>query len=385
MGMLLSALGWAQFSDVPQGHWAREAIEQLANEGLLYGFPEGTFRPDGQFSRAQAAVTLWRLILQYRLKDLRELTREDIERLKGLLAAVKALQEGVEEARQGTNTLADRLTGMEGRLASLRDELSSLAGKGVEAGEEALRQLQEAYARLSGLEGLVYKALKDQREELSALAGALRDLDAKVKALEEAWNQAREGDRRTLEERWNALSSSLSQAASKVAALEASLGKVGELEKNLAALERRVTSLEEGLKTLREEVRKLREEVPRVRKPKPFGVGLYLSGLSSGFGVGEYVTSGGFSVRLLGALGNPGPYLSGSLGYRHEGEGVGYRIGLGLGRGFFGPGFTYGEGSFGLKVDLLSGLSLVAEGVYSYPLGSGPIVSRFGVGVMYQW
>jgi len=41
------------FSDVPQDHWAAGYIETLAARGIVDGFPDGTFRPDGAVSRAQ--------------------------------------------------------------------------------------------------------------------------------------------------------------------------------------------------------------------------------------------------------------------------------------------------------------------------------------------
>jgi hypothetical protein len=45
------------FSDIA-GHWAEAWIEQLAEEGLAAGYPDGTFRPDTPVSRAEMAVFL---------------------------------------------------------------------------------------------------------------------------------------------------------------------------------------------------------------------------------------------------------------------------------------------------------------------------------------
>lgn len=45
------------FSDV-EGNWAAEAIEYLSREGILNGFPDGTFRPDEAVTRAQMAKLL---------------------------------------------------------------------------------------------------------------------------------------------------------------------------------------------------------------------------------------------------------------------------------------------------------------------------------------
>ena len=41
------------FTDVPQNYWAYAAIETLAADGILAGFPNGTFQPDAGVTRAQ--------------------------------------------------------------------------------------------------------------------------------------------------------------------------------------------------------------------------------------------------------------------------------------------------------------------------------------------
>lgn len=43
------------FSDI-KGHWAEAQIKQMAAEGIVKGYPDGTFRPDGLITRAEFAV-----------------------------------------------------------------------------------------------------------------------------------------------------------------------------------------------------------------------------------------------------------------------------------------------------------------------------------------
>lgn len=45
------------FPDV-QGHWAQQYIEPLANLGIIVGYPDGTFQPDGAVTRAEFAAIL---------------------------------------------------------------------------------------------------------------------------------------------------------------------------------------------------------------------------------------------------------------------------------------------------------------------------------------
>lgn len=55
--------GSKTFSDVPESHWAYEAISSAAEKGWINGYPDGTFRPENAITRAEA-VTLANAVLQ---------------------------------------------------------------------------------------------------------------------------------------------------------------------------------------------------------------------------------------------------------------------------------------------------------------------------------
>lgn len=50
--------GGRSFVDVPSNHWAAGAIGAASNAGLIGGFPDGTFKPADNITRAQALVIL---------------------------------------------------------------------------------------------------------------------------------------------------------------------------------------------------------------------------------------------------------------------------------------------------------------------------------------
>lgn len=52
-----------RFSDI-QNHWARLFIEGLANQGIISGFPDGTFRPNQAMNRAEFAAILQKAFTQ---------------------------------------------------------------------------------------------------------------------------------------------------------------------------------------------------------------------------------------------------------------------------------------------------------------------------------
>ncbi|MBC7999869.1 MAG: S-layer homology domain-containing protein [Leptolyngbya sp.] len=48
----------ASFRDVPAKHWANNVIAAVSTAGLVTGFPDGTFRPEDKITRAQALIIL---------------------------------------------------------------------------------------------------------------------------------------------------------------------------------------------------------------------------------------------------------------------------------------------------------------------------------------
>ena len=49
------------FSDVSKDFWAYDAITELAEQGILNGYEDGTFRPDEPITRAEAAAIIDRI------------------------------------------------------------------------------------------------------------------------------------------------------------------------------------------------------------------------------------------------------------------------------------------------------------------------------------
>ncbi|SFE60281.1 S-layer homology domain-containing protein [Alteribacillus iranensis] len=54
------AQGAEQFSDVNDAYWASEYIERLASQGIINGYPDGTYRPGNEIVRGQVAELLVR-------------------------------------------------------------------------------------------------------------------------------------------------------------------------------------------------------------------------------------------------------------------------------------------------------------------------------------
>ncbi|MCG8540147.1 MAG: S-layer homology domain-containing protein [Clostridia bacterium] len=61
----------ASFSDI-KDHWAEREIIELTNQGVISGYPDGTFRPDANISRSEFST------LMYRILGLKEVSNENI-------------------------------------------------------------------------------------------------------------------------------------------------------------------------------------------------------------------------------------------------------------------------------------------------------------------
>ena len=50
------------FSDLPKSHWAYNAVEALAKDGIIGGYPNGEFRPNNTATRAEVAAMIYKVM-----------------------------------------------------------------------------------------------------------------------------------------------------------------------------------------------------------------------------------------------------------------------------------------------------------------------------------
>jgi hypothetical protein len=153
LGAAIIAPAFAQdnFPDVPDNHWAFEALARMKRDGLLVGYPDGLFRGGRPASRYEMAVAIHATYVH--LKNITDSLQSQIDALKGganaadieaLKAAVAGLQNDV-NALKGMRTDLDNLRKM---VDTFQKELQSL-GVDVEAMKKDLGDLD---ARVSALE-----------------------------------------------------------------------------------------------------------------------------------------------------------------------------------------------------------------------------------------
>ncbi len=66
LGLVLSVstANAQQFSDLTAKHWAYPQITQLAKEGIVVGYPDGTYKPDAEITRAEFAAMVVKALNQ---------------------------------------------------------------------------------------------------------------------------------------------------------------------------------------------------------------------------------------------------------------------------------------------------------------------------------
>ena len=97
------------FSDVPANHWAYEAIESLAADGLVEGYPDGKFKGDRPLTRYEMAVLVARVIAKLQANGAGYASKADLDKLQKLIDALK-----------------DELDSLGVRVTNLEDALDAL-------------------------------------------------------------------------------------------------------------------------------------------------------------------------------------------------------------------------------------------------------------------
>lgn len=229
--VLSLGFGLAQFSDVPAGHWAKEAVEALAAKGLVIGFPDGTFRGNENLTRYQAALIIYRLLQQI----------EEELKAKGTSPTMQALSsEDLEALKNAVQELAAELAALGVRVSALEDSAAT----------------KEDIARLESL----IEELKAKPAEPGMDQAALQDLMDRVEAASIAADTAL-AQAQQLAEQLQALSEDVEGVKGDVAALSTQVEANAQairvlnelailLNQDVLSLQDRVTALEKGLADL---------------------------------------------------------------------------------------------------------------------------------------
>ncbi|WP_291428858.1 S-layer homology domain-containing protein [Deinococcus sp.] len=214
-------------TDVPAGHWAKDAIDKLVSTGIILGYPDGTFRGTQNLTRYEAAVIIARLLDQVKTGEVNPGTMDP--------ETLTALQNAIQELAADLAALGVRVSDLEENAVS-RDDFARLEER-VEAialqngDPEALAgltsQIDELTARADD-----YDTLRADVDDNASSIAALNDLTVLL-------NQ----DILNLQDRVSAVEDAQANLVAR-ADFDNLAGRVGVVETKVTSIDNRVTQLE---------------------------------------------------------------------------------------------------------------------------------------------
>lgn len=148
MALAIPAVAQDNFPDVPENHWAYEAVENLKREGILVGYPDGTYKGPNSMTRYEFAVAL--NAAYQRLKTMHDGLASQIAEIRGSMGSGTGNNSGladrlkaVEDQLRGMGRLNDDVAAMKRMADEFQKDLASL-GVDVEAMKKDLAEMQKA-------------------------------------------------------------------------------------------------------------------------------------------------------------------------------------------------------------------------------------------------
>ncbi|MPY67828.1 S-layer protein [Deinococcus sp. SDU3-2] len=155
-------------TDVPAGHWAKDAIDRLVSQGIILGYPDGTYRGTQNLTRYEAAVIIARLLDQVRTGTV---TIDNTETLT-------ALQNAIQELAADLTALGVRVSDLEENAVN-RDDFTRL-----EARVEELAAANGDAAAIAAIQTQI-EELTARADEYDTLRGDIDDNASQITALNE--------------------------------------------------------------------------------------------------------------------------------------------------------------------------------------------------------
>lgn len=132
-------------SDVPAGHWAKDAVDRIVQCGLIQGYPDGTYRGNQNLTRYEAALIFYRALQTGALSNC-GLSQEDMT----------AVANGMQEVSTELAAIASRVTDLEKLTADQQARIDALEAKIEGMGEGAASTDTAAMtARIDALEAAI--------------------------------------------------------------------------------------------------------------------------------------------------------------------------------------------------------------------------------------
>jgi len=143
--LVVPAMAQDNFPDVPDNHWAYEALARMKREGLLVGYPDGLYRGGRPASRYELAVAIHATYVN----------------LRNLIDGLQRQIDEIKQGRDGSQAIDELRTA----LTALQNEVANMRGWGNDIAD--LRRLTETFQRELQALGVDVEAMKRDLADLN--------------------------------------------------------------------------------------------------------------------------------------------------------------------------------------------------------------------------
>jgi hypothetical protein len=164
--MVTPAFAQSNFPDVADTHWAFEAVNRLKKEGILTGYPDGTFSGKRMITRYEMATLIYAIYAN--LKNTTD----------GLDSQIKALEAKINEMGGGKGSDGADMGPVRDALKALRSDVSAMKGWGDDI--TMLKKMSDSYQKELTSLGVDVEGMKKELADLSARVKKLEDVKPPV-------------------------------------------------------------------------------------------------------------------------------------------------------------------------------------------------------------
>lgn len=130
---LASPIMAGPFVDVPEGHWAYDALEKMADRGFIEGYPDGTFQGKRPITRYEVAIIVARLVdtLEKKIGEMKVVgapkkVEEEVEIEPGKLVSIEEFKEFESTVTKLASEFQDELAAIGVRLTTLEEQMAGV-------------------------------------------------------------------------------------------------------------------------------------------------------------------------------------------------------------------------------------------------------------------
>ncbi|MFN8509061.1 MAG: S-layer homology domain-containing protein [Deinococcaceae bacterium] len=194
-------------TDVPAGHWAKDAVDLLVSKSVIVGFPDNTFRGNETLTRYQAALMLQRFLELVAGHNGPALTPEELDTIRNavqeLSSDLAALGvrvsdlEGKMLSKDDFSSLQDKVTGFDGNIKELSDRLDAVESgsmqEDLQAQINSLNDRLEAMGSAASTSPTMDDNHADMEQSMADLKAQIEELQGRLDAMEPNLGEAQSG------------------------------------------------------------------------------------------------------------------------------------------------------------------------------------------------